>query len=83
MDKKLEARIDRLERLLSLKSESLFDDEITPLASAVADVANQVSKLARQFNSDNLAAQNELSLSIIEVRLKDIKADCAALLTLL
>lgn len=83
MDKKLEARIARLEKALYRKNESLFDEEITPLATATADVANQVHKLARQFSSDNLYAQNDLSLSIIETRLKDIKADCEALLTLL
>ena len=83
MDKKLEARIARLEKIMNRKNEWLFDEEITTLAASVANVADQVHKLARQFNSENLDAQNDLSLSIIEVRLKDIKADCAALLTLL
>lgn len=83
MNKKLEARIARLEKIMSRKNEGLFDEEITPLATSVANVADQVHKLARQFSSENLGTQNELSLSIIEVRLKDIKADCEALLTLL
>ena len=82
MNKKLEQRIARLENMISKKNES-FDEEITPLATAVANVADQVHKLSRQFSIENLDAQNDLSLSIIEVRLKDIKADCEALLTLL
>lgn len=84
MDKKLEARIARLEKLLSnkktIKNESFDDFVLDPLVEDVIDIHNQINALNIGRTIRHLDDDNKFAL---KRHLQDMAADMDAWLTLL
>lgn len=82
MDKKLETRIARLEKILSNKNEARADS-VSSIAKEFDKFANNVSKLTNKFDHDTRVSQNEASRNMIRKALEDIIAECDVMLRLL